>query len=145
MLTLLHILEDYLMAPSPDILDAAVKMLEKIIKATEGQTSESETSESGMEDEESHGSLLDFPHGGSNLAIAMHVVVFPLKVLMHFTIPDVRVLDNHGIPMTNLTTAFLSSFMCLVWLIVGSYAMVASLEALAGKNAMSAFCVVCNT
>lgn len=129
------------MAPSPDILEAAVKMLEKIIKATEGQISESESSETGIhvEDEESHGSLLDFPHGGSNVDIAMHVVVFPLKALMHFTIPDVRVLDNHGIPTTNLKTAFLSSFMCLVWLIVGSYAMVASLEALAGKNAMPVF------
>ena len=45
--------------------------------------------------------------------------------------PDVRQLDRHGQPMGTIGYAFLSVISCLVWLIIGSYAMVASLEALA--------------
>lgn len=50
---------------------------------------------------------------------------------MHWTIPDVRRLDQAGNPVSSLSTAFAASVSCLVWLIVGSYAMVASLERLA--------------
>jgi hypothetical protein len=56
---------------------------------------------------------------------------------MHYTIPDVRVLDHHGLPTATLAKASMSAFMCLLWLIVGSYAMVASLEALAGEFIIS--------
>lgn len=126
------------MAPSKEIFEAAVKKLEIIIEKTAGGSSEPD--DDGPEDDhESHGSLIQFPHGGSNLEIILFVILFPLKFLMHYTIPDVRVLDHQGLPTATLGKALLSALMCLVWLIIGSYAMVASLEALAGRFAMPAY------
>lgn len=120
----------YLMAPSREIFDAVVRKLDEISGATAEQNFEGG---SMLEDDDpdSHGSLLDFPYGGSSMEIAFHIILFPLKALMHYTIPDVRVLDSHGNPTATLGKAFMTAFMCLIWLIVGSYAMVASLEALA--------------
>lgn len=125
-------LQGYLMAPSREIFDAVVRKLDEISGATAEQNFEGG---SMLEDDDpdSHGSLLDFPYGGSSMEIAFHIILFPLKALMHYTIPDVRVLDSHGNPTATLGKAFMTAFMCLIWLIVGSYAMVASLEALAGE------------
>lgn len=78
-----------------------------------------------------HSSLIEFPWSGSLLDVTFHILLFPLKGLMHLTIPDVRHLDSEGNPKGGLGMAFLAITMCLVWLIVGSYAMVASLEKLA--------------
>jgi len=148
----------YLMAPDKAILDAVVKKCEDIMEARQKQQpqqqrrqqlpsiedpsstrsilgSTEEDVDSMMDDEddyESHGSLLAFPIGGSSIAIVLHFLLFPIKFIMHYTIPDVRQLDSHGLPVANCTSrAFVAAVMCLVWLIVGSYAMVASLEALA--------------
>jgi len=125
------------MAPSRDIFDAMVDKLKDIVVATAGETATVDTSQDQSQviddDKNSHGSLLDFPHGQSNSDIALHLVLFPVKLLMHFTVPDVRCLDLHGMPTATLGNAFVAGFMCLVWLIISSCAMVASLEILAGK------------
>lgn len=75
--------------------------------------------------------LIEFPVDGSNLEVIFWVLLFPLRLLMHFTLPDVRWLDENGESTATIGKAFFSTFMCLVWLVAGSYAMVASLEALA--------------
>ena len=115
-----------------------VDKLKEIILATAGEnTSDGATKDQSQiieDDSNSHGSLLDFPHGQSNMDVALHLILFPVKLLMHFTVPDVRCLDSHGMPTATLGNAFVASFMCLVWLIIASYAMVASLEILAGKS-----------
>lgn len=75
--------------------------------------------------------LTEFPVDASLLGMLAHCFLFPLKVLMHYTVPDVRVLSAQGHPQASISTAFGATAACLLWLIVGSYAMVASLEELA--------------
>jgi Ca2+/Na+ antiporter len=128
---------DYLLAPSRDIFDAVVDKCESIIDAREDkegrqpipQESRPGDVESGGDDD--HTSLIEFPISGSLVDILFHILLFPLKALMHFTIPDVRHLDSEGNPVGGLGRAFMAILMCLVWLIIGSYAMVRSLEELA--------------
>lgn len=138
------------MAPSHDILDKVVKKMDDIIGTEENQKKIKAALESASDPaqkeeaeevdanltEEGHvdrefESLVDFPTLGSNTEIILFVILFPIRFLMHWTIPDVRVLDSHGNPVGDLGTAFVAVISCLIWLIVGSYAMVASLEALA--------------
>ncbi len=78
-----------------------------------------------------HEELIEFPVDGSNLEVFFWFILFPLRFLMHFTMPDVRSLDEHGEPTATIGKAYFSTLMCLVWLIIGSYAMVSSLESLA--------------
>jgi Ca2+/Na+ antiporter len=126
-----------LLAPSRDIFDAVVDKCESIIDAREEkegrqpipQDSRPGDVESGGDDD--HTSLIEFPISGSLVDILFHILLFPLKALMHFTIPDVRHLDSEGNPVGGLGRAFMAVLMCLVWLIIGSYAMVRSLEELA--------------
>lgn len=75
--------------------------------------------------------LIEFPADASNLEVVFWILLFPLRILMHFTLPDVRSLDENGEPTSTIGKSFFATFMCLVWLVVGSYTMVASLEALA--------------
>lgn len=129
----------YLLAPSRDIFDAVVDKCESIIDVREEEKERQPVPldvdsrpgevESGGDDD--HTSLIEFPMAGSLVDIVFHILLFPLKALMHFTIPDVRHLDSEGNPVGGLGRAFTAIFMCLVWLIVGSYAMVRSLEELA--------------
>ena len=95
----------------------------------EESTRSSETDD--FDDSDAHVDLIEFPTEGSNIEIVLWVFLSPLRFLMHYTMPDVRQLDRHGQPMGTIGYAFLSVISCLVWLIIGSYAMVASLEALA--------------
>jgi Ca2+/Na+ antiporter len=75
--------------------------------------------------------LIEFPTNGSNVEVIFWILLFPLRLLMHFTVPDVRTLDERGESTATIGKAFFATFMCLVWLVFGSYTMVASLEALA--------------
>ena len=87
--------------------------------------------EVNCDDADVHVDLIEFPVDGGFFEIIVWVILSPLRAIMHFTLPDVRQLDRNGHSMTGIRTAFLSTFMCLVWLVIGSYAMVASLENLA--------------
>ncbi|KAL3801224.1 hypothetical protein HJC23_012624 [Cyclotella cryptica] len=131
-----------LMAPSKEIFEKVVSALGKYMAHSKKdaeevpvEIEESTTTDPDFEDADAHEELIDFPCDGSLGEIIFWVILYPLRFLMHHTLPDVRQLDSHG--ELKITTdnrilhAFLSTFMCLVWLIVGSYAMVASLESLA--------------
>jgi Ca2+/Na+ antiporter len=124
----------YLMAPSKTILDMVISKMEVLMAyhdtlvgsstllfETEGDAIGSSTDD--------HVSLLEAPTG--RVAWVFFIFLLPIRILMHLTIPDVRVLDRHGDPVGSLWKAGLAIASCLLWLIVGSYAMVASLEKLA--------------
>ena len=129
----------FFMAPSIEILEAFVIQAEKILSNRLQGRPRSETNlqlddfDSGDEFE----SLIEFPTSGTVVGLFLFVLLYPIRFLMHWTVPDVRVLDINGNPVSSNTglgvrgNAFLAVGMCLLWLIVGSYAMVASLEALA--------------
>jgi Ca2+/Na+ antiporter len=131
---------DYtLMAPSRPIFDKVIEKFETYMQQNctirVGDLKSDDTDEKfvdmdfdGADDYEE---LIEFPVDGSNLQVFFWIVLFPLRVLMHLTLPDVRSLDENGEPTATIGKALLASFMCLVWLVMGSYTMVASLEALA--------------
>lgn len=93
--------------------------------------SDTDGGEAEFDDSDAHAKLTEFPTDGSSLEIIIFLLLLPLRFLMHWTIPDVRTLDEDGNPTATLGKAYLASLGCLLWLIVGSYAMVASLENLA--------------
>lgn len=125
------------LCPSQDIFDHVVKKMSDIITYNQqgkedGMQPEHSEARPGEEFEhELEASLIEFPSDGSNADILLFLVLFPLRWLMHLTVPDVRTVDRHGNPMGTLRNAWISIIMCLAWLVVGSYAMVASLESLA--------------
>jgi len=126
------------MASSKKILLAVVKKMEGIVAECEskGLSTEIVPGEDNLTIEEHDGhaeSLIEFPDLKDDGYIAMFFFLFlyPMRIMFHFTIPDVRVIDSKGNPTATLTMAFVAVVMCLLWLIIGSYAMVSSLEHLA--------------
>jgi len=73
--------------------------------------------------------LTQFPAGESRLRQFFFMLLFPIMFLMQMTVPDPRTMPNLA-KGPRLSVAALSIALCIVWLIVGSYAMVASLERL---------------
>ena len=73
--------------------------------------------------------LTKFPAGESRLRQFFHILLFPLMLLMQITVPDPRTMSNHA-KGPRLSAAMVSICLCIVWLIVGSYFMVTSLERL---------------
>ena len=117
------------MAPTKDILHATIRRLEEILRCN-SICSEDENSRNldPIDETEVH-SLISYPHGGSKLLQFSHVVLFPLKALIHFSIPDVR--DSAS--SISLGKAFLCVFLSIFFLICGSYIMVTSLEGIAHR------------
>jgi len=74
-------------------------------------------------------SLIAWPHNGSLISATMHIMLFPFKLLIHLTIPDVR-----SVPMSkagpSIKVAALSVLMSIFWLVPWTYVMVISLEIL---------------
>ena len=122
----------YFMAPSDEIFDRVVDKMAKMmdIHLTEEPTLEADNGAGEDHDDEIE-NLIEFPSDKSIMEVVLFVLLFPVRALMHYTVPDVRTLDREGNPNSTLGQASLAIFSCLCWLIVGSYAMVASLEALA--------------
>lgn len=119
-----------LMAPSKETFDKVVSALGKYManakKNAVGvpvEVEESIATDPEFEDADVHEELIDFPSNGSNSEIIFWVILYPLRFLMHYTLPDVRQLDSNGeLKITEgkrILHAFLATFMCLVWLIVG--------------------------
>jgi hypothetical protein len=119
-----------LMAPSKETFDKVVSALGKYMAyAKENaagvpvEVEESISADPEFEDADVHEELIDFPSNGSNSEIVFWVIFYPLRFLMHYSLPDVRQLDSHGeLKITEgkrIRHAFLATFMCLVWLIVG--------------------------
>lgn len=125
----------YLMAPSKEILDAVVKKLDGMLALREATSPEEldsgDTSERAGSVAFAEMSLVEYPTGSSKLQQFFFITLFPFRFLMHWTVPDVQVFDSQGNPTSKVSTAFIAIAGCLLWLIVGSYAMVASLERLA--------------
>lgn len=131
------------MAPSQAVFTQIVQAFElymdahtserETLAAPDRTTDSSHTEEVsiGFDDSDEHVDLIEFPSDGSNIEIALWLFLFPIRFLMHYTMPDVRQLDRNGDPMSTIGYAYLAALSCLVWLIIGSYAMVASLEKLA--------------
>ena len=129
----------YLLAPSSQVFQRVVAKLSEIMEVRRSGCGNNDglivsSSEHGLEshDDCDFQSLIEFPVGTSNLTIIFYFLLLPFRALIHWTVPDVRTMDEHGNPNSSLFSASVAVCMCLVWLIVGSYAMVASLEALAG-------------
>ncbi len=84
------------------------------------------STEISVETNDFHESLVEYPHGGSLLQKAIHIALFPIKALIHFGIPDVRKASVILFPK-----AIISAILSVLFLICGSYTMVATLDALA--------------
>ena len=125
------------LCPSLDIFEQVANKMGEIIGLVLEDTENAEDAVSAETSPEDFGydehmeSLIQFPADGGNAEIIFFVLLFPFRFLMHYTVPDVCTLDENGIPQGTLANAWIAIIMCLVWLIIGSYAMVASLEALA--------------
>ena len=91
---------------------------------------EDEDDDESFDGAHGHESLIEYQLGSSSFETICFILMYPLRLLMHLTVPDVRMLDENGEPTATIGNAYISTFSCLIWLIVGSYAMVASLEAL---------------
>jgi len=128
----------FFMAPSKPIFDKVIKSMELFMEYNCTANAEEikaaqlndELEDVEFEDSEGYKSLIEYQMDSSNFETIFFFLLFPLRFLMHFTIPDVRMLNEKGEPTATIGKAYLSTLSCLLWLIVGSYAMVASLEAL---------------
>jgi len=74
-------------------------------------------------------SLVEFPEGTSLMAAVFHVILLPVKWLVHYTVPDVRILPPEK-SWPQLRDAVIAICSCLVWIVAGSLAMCTSLESL---------------
>lgn len=149
-----------LMAPSRAIFDAVVGKFEEYMTATRhmrergmveldddhgdrggggGEVLETQSAKAKRDvDADPHVDLIQVPPDASRFELALWVSVFPLRLLMHWTLPELRHLDHHGQSVTRpIAYAYISTFSCLLWLIAASYVMVYSLEHLAALMGIS--------
>lgn len=119
-----------LMAPSKDVFDKVVTWFDKYMVNMKKKgltnstvTETSEEADPDFEDADNHGDLIDFPSDASDIEIVFWFLLHPLRFAMHYTLPDVRQLDSHGdtkiLSNKRIMHAFASTFMCLVWLVIG--------------------------
>ena len=124
----------FLMAPSREILEAVISKMEIIMEKCaqdEGVEVTNEPMKDPSGNADPYESMIEFPEDDGIEQVILFVALFPFRLLMHWTLPDVRVTDSAGNAESSLAKAYCAIVMCLFWLIVGSYAMVASLEGLA--------------
>jgi hypothetical protein len=118
-----------LVAPSKDVFEQVLEQeeLTKLHPHRMPSTDESTLDDLACSNTD-HASLITFPTGASEIQILFWTFLLPLRYAMHYTVPDVS--PERGSKPT-IRLAYLATFMCLLWLVAGSYAMVSSLEALA--------------
>lgn len=114
----------YFLAPSRDIFDLVVPKFEAAIVTTKVEETTSITESCVVPP------LIEPP---PNASIALFLFLFPLRYMLHWTLPDVRVLRDDGSPTNKVAVAVRCILSCLLWLVVSSYAMVMSLEQLADR------------
>ena len=124
-----HIKTDTFMAPSKTIFEKSITALQMYMEEHCNDEDDDQIDNHG--DSHQHVSLIEFPSEGSKLEMFFWIFLSPLRFAMHLTVPDVRKMNEAGDPLASVRLAYLATFMCLVWLIIGSYAMVSSLENLA--------------
>jgi len=76
--------------------------------------------------------LISLPQNGL-LPISLHIILFPLKAVIHYVVPDVRNISMLKEGSPKLGKAVIAVLISLACLILGSYTMITSLEALANK------------
>lgn len=111
------------LAPTDTIFSAAVRRFEELLQIP---VIEMKYSEEIPAAHEFHESLIEFPRHGTVLQKIFFVLLFPVKALTHFGIPDVR--DASDAPTVKASIAAIVS---VLFLIVGSFVMVETLECLA--------------
>jgi Ca2+/Na+ antiporter len=75
--------------------------------------------------------LIRKPRNASKIELGLWFFLYPLRLIMHHTIPDVR-----RRKYSSYYHAYLSTASCLAWLCISSYVMVTSLESLAALLGM---------
>lgn len=136
--------DTFLMAPSQAILHCIVEKLEDICRKNSNHTNEEQDTQLSSQDDVQlcsenrtpFESLVAFPVGVSSVAIIAFCLTYPLRLLIHWTVPDVRVHGPDGYAVSYrkigiLSNSHIATLSCLFWIIAGSYAMCTSLEALA--------------
>jgi len=128
----------YLMAPSQDIFNEVVKKCEELMKIwyklSNDEATYIKTKEIAPDTfVDIIPSLIDFPNKGSFLTLILFIILYPLHLLMYLTVPDLRLITRKDDSKCSVFVAILVILPCLLWLIVGSYVLVVSLEALAKK------------
>jgi len=74
-------------------------------------------------------SFIDYPHGASPVGLLVHYTLYPIKLPMHYTIPDMRFAGNDKtMHSDSLFLAVFSILSSIVWLVVATFIMVMSLE-----------------
>ena len=128
-----------LIAPTQAIFDTVLEACDKYVTATSKlrdmgiKQLDDDRGELSKRDKNAdpHVELIEFPKNASGLEIALWGILFPLRLIMHYSLPDVRRLDHNGLPTTSIWVAYMSTITSLIWLLAGSYTMVVSLESLA--------------
>jgi len=131
-----------LLAPTRDVLEAVVVHCEKLMDFWTN-TREDHDTYSGdnfvtkkLDDLERVPLLISFPFGRSYFDILLYFCAFPLKLLIHLSVPDVRRSNICSSSSTSsyyypsVYLALLSILSSILWLMISCYAMVVSLEAL---------------
>lgn len=133
----------YLLATSNEVMAAMVDKLEELMEIHEQKLEQikSSTATSATGDDEllhefegnsgEFESLVEYPEHGSMVQKFFFVFLYPYLFLLHYTIPDVRQLDQYGKPTASILFGTFAAFMCLFWMIIASLTMVSSLEGLA--------------
>ena len=111
------------LAPTDAIYAAAVRRFEELLQIS---VIEMRYSQELVSLHEFHESLIEYPRHGSRIQKTFHIILFPVKAIAHYGIPDVRVTNA-----ASLTKASISAFVSVLFLIVGSFVMVETLESLA--------------
>ena len=70
--------------------------------------------------------MINFPYGASPIRQFFHVVLFPMKLLIHVTVYDTR--RAMEVEEAKLRLALVSVVACVAWIVVMRFAMVTSLE-----------------
>lgn len=126
------------MAPSQDIFNEVIKKCQEIMNVWYEQSNDEDLF---TEDEEIKDSiiinltpsLIEYPHEDSIISAFLFTILYPLNLLIHLTIPDVRLYNANDSSKSLVLPVLFVLLACLVWLIVASYIMVISLEILAKK------------
>lgn len=84
---------------------------------------ETEFSDDHYESQEYHPTLIDYPSGSSHLKKLFYIILLPINLLVHFVILDVRITRY-----AQFAKAIFAMCFSIIFLIIGSYIMVSSLE-----------------
>jgi Ca2+/Na+ antiporter len=116
-----------LMAPTKAILERVSDRLGRLpVHSCEDDASQNIREANSLK-VETGPSIISYPFGSSPLNQLIHIFLYPLKLLIHVTVPDPRQVTANRLG-PRLRRAVIGVIMCVVWLIIASYAMCTALE-----------------